>query len=131
MASVLIMLDKTTIHGGCILFVPGSHKWGVLDHQSDEKTTNYKQWCVTKSALQERIPDDSVLRFGRGRAGRRGSSLIAISYTGRDTTCRPPLARPLIYACADLSNQPTGVDNPRPDWVVDRQFEPITNECVL
>ena len=130
MASVLIMLDKTTIHGGCILFVPGSHKWGVLDHQSDEKTTNYKQWCVTKSALQERIQDDSVYVSVVGEPGDvfffdcnilHGSG-HNLSATSRKT---------LIYACADLSNQPTGVDNPRPDWVVARQFEPITNECVL
>jgi ectoine hydroxylase len=124
-ASVLIMLDKTTIHSGCILFVPGSHKWGVLEHHSDEKTTNYKQWCVTKSALEERIQDDSVYVPVVGDPGDvfffdcnilHGSG-HNLSATSRKT---------LIYACADLNNRPNVVDNPRPDWVVAREFEPIT-----
>ena len=125
MASVLIMLDKTTIHGGCLLFVPGSHKWGVLEHQSDEKTTNYKQWCATKSELLERIQDDSDYVPVVGEPGDVfffDCNILHGSGHNMSATSR----KTLIFACADVDNQPKGVDNPRPDWVVARQFESIT-----
>jgi len=39
-----------------------------------------------------------------------------------------PLPRKtFIIAYNDLANRPRPVDNPRPDWVVSRRFDPVTN----
>jgi len=127
MASVLIMLDKTTLHGGCLLFVPGSHKWGVLEHQSDEETTSYKQWCAIKSALQERIRDDSVYVPIVGEPGDVFFFDCNILH-GSGHNMSPASRKSLIFACADVNNQPSGVENPRPDWVVAREYDPITTD---
>jgi ectoine hydroxylase len=125
MASILIMLDRTTIHGGCILFVPGSHRWGVLDHHSDDKTTNYKQWCVTPPVLQERLKDDSVLVPAIGDPGDVFFFDCNVLH-GSGHNMAPQARKSLIYACAHIDNRPRPVDNPRPDWVVDREFENVT-----
>ncbi|NOY41127.1 MAG: hypothetical protein GXP26_04735 [Planctomycetes bacterium] len=130
MASVLIMLDKTTIHGGCLLFVPGSHQWGVLEHESDEATTSYKQWCVTKPALLERIQDDRVYVPIVGEPGDVFFFDCKILH-GSGHNMSPASRKSLIFACADVDNQPKVVENPRPDWVVARQFEPFTNDIQL
>ena len=54
-----------------IALVKGSHRWGVLDHYSDEITTSYKQWCITPEALREYITDESMIIPIEGDAGRR------------------------------------------------------------
>ena len=100
---------RARLHWECLLFVPGSHKWGVLEHQSDEKTTNYKQWCATKSALQERIPDDSVYVPVVGEPGDVfffDCNMLHGSGHNLSATSR----KILIYACADVDNQPKGVE---------------------
>ena len=130
MASVLIMLDKTTIYSGCILFVPGSHKWGVLDHQSDESTTNYKQWCATNEALQMRLHDDNDYVPVVGEPGDVFFFDCNILH-GSGHNMAPAARKTLIFACADVDNQPGGVENPRPDWVVAREFEPVTGGVEL
>jgi len=38
----------------------------------------------------------------------------------------PTSRKTLIYACAEMDNRPKVVENPRPDWVVAREFEPFT-----
>lgn len=130
MASVLIMLDKTTIYSGCILFIPGSHKWGVLDHYSDEKTTTYKQWCVTTDVLKGRLKDDNDYIPVIGEPGDVfffDCNMLHGSGHNMSATSR----RTLIFACADIDNRPKPVENPRPDWVVDREFEAFTSSAQL
>jgi len=130
MASVLIMLDKTTIHGGCLLFIPGSHKWGVLEHQSDEKTTNYKQWCTIRPELQKRVQDDSVYVPVVGEPGDVFFFDCNILH-GSGHNMSPTARKTLIYACADVDNPPKDIEKPRPDWVVARQFDPVTASIKL
>jgi len=125
MTSILIMLDRTTIHGGCLLFVPGSHRWGVLDHYSDEKTTNYKQWCVSTPVLKQKLTDDSEYVAVTGEPGDVFFFDCNILH-GSGHNLSPQARKTLIYACAHIDNRPRGIENPRPDWVVDREFENVT-----
>ncbi len=129
MASVMIMLDRTTIHSGCMLFVPGSHKWGVLEHHSDETTTSYKQWCVTIPVLRERLesPDDMVAATGEpGDVWFFDCNVLH----GSGHNLAPSSRQALIFACAHIDNRAKGVEEPRPDWVVDREYENFTAQMV-
>jgi ectoine hydroxylase len=127
MTSVLIMLDKTTLYNGNMLFVAGSHKWGVLDHYSDEVSTSYKQWCITPDVLKEKITDESMFTPVIGEPGDVFYFDCNIVH-GSGHNMSPLPRRSLIFACAAMSNQPTGKDDPRPDWVVARDFESITSD---
>ncbi len=130
MSSVLVMLDDTTIHGGCLLMVPGSHRWDMLDHHSDEKTTNYKQWCVTTDALHANLRDDSQIVPVTGKAGDVWFFDCRVLH-GSGHNLSPNQRKSLIFACAHIDNRPKPVANPRPDWVVDQEFEPFTTEIKL
>jgi len=126
MLSVLIMLDETTVHGGCLLFVPGSHKWGVLDHYSDEVTTNYKQWVVTPEALRKHLTVDCEIVPVVGKPGDVYFFDCKILH-GSGHNMSPQARKTLIFACADMANKPQPVEKPRPYWVVERQFESVTD----
>lgn len=129
MASVMVMLDKTTVHGGCLLFVPGSHRWGVLEHYSDETTTSYKQWCVKPEVLRQRVASNCDIVAAVGEPGDAWFFDCNILHASGHNLA-PCSRQTLIYACADMENKPRPVANPRPDWVVDREFEPVTTEVV-
>ena len=53
LVSVMVLLDRATINNGSLMVVPGSHKWGRLEHYSDTVTTSYKQWCIKTDVLRE------------------------------------------------------------------------------
>ena len=127
MMSVLIMLDDTTLYNGCILMIAGSHRWGILDHYSDETTTSYKQWCITPDHLTKHITSEGMFVPITGKPGDVCFFDCKIVHgSGHNLSPRPRCS--LIYAYAALSNQPHGVDQPRPDWVVARQFDNMTQQ---
>lgn len=125
--SVMIMLDRTSIHSGCMLFVPGSHQWGVLEHHSDETTTSYKQWCVPVQVLRERLTSTDDLLAATGEPGDVWFFDCNILH-GSGHNLAPSSRQALIFACAHIDNRAKGVDQPRPDWVVDREYENFTAE---
>jgi len=53
MATFLVMLDEAGEMGGCLYFLPGSHKLGVQPAVADETTTSYRQWTVDKERMRE------------------------------------------------------------------------------
>jgi ectoine hydroxylase len=130
MTSVMIMLDKTTIHSGCLLFVPGSHRWGVLEHYSDEKTTSYKQWCVKTDVLKQHVTDPDALVAAVGEPG-DAYFFDCKALHGSGHNLAPSSRQTLIYACAHIDNRAKGVEKPRPDWVVDREYENVTEHVAV
>ena len=127
LTSALVMLGPNTRNNGSIALVKGSHRWGVLDHYSDEITTSYKQWCITPEALREHITDESMIIPIEGDAGDVCFFDCRIVH-GSNHNFSPAQRYSLIYAFAAIDNVPSGIENPRPDWVVARQFEPVTAE---
>ena len=125
MASALVMLGPNTSANGCVMLIRGSHRWGVLDHYSDEVTTSYKQWCITPAALREHITDEAMIIPIEGEAG-DVCFFDCRTVHGSNHNLSPAKRYSLIYAFAAIDNVPAGVENPRPDWVVARQFEAVT-----
>jgi ectoine hydroxylase len=122
--SAMVLLDEATIHNGCLLIAAGSHRWGLLPHYSDTVTTSYKQWCVELPALKERLREDMI----RPITGKPGDVLFfdpnLLHGSGHNMS---PLPRKTLILCYnDIANKPKPVENPRPDWVVSRDFTVVS-----
>lgn len=125
LVSVLVMFGDNTIHNGCLLLVKGSHKWGILDHYSDEVTTSYKQWCITPEVLREHVTEESDIYPVVGKAGDVCFFDCNILH-GSNHNFSPAPRGTVIFAYSAVENIPKGVKDPRPDYVVSREYEPVT-----
>ncbi len=123
LVSVMVFLDKATVNNGCLLVAAGTHKWGRLEHYPDETTTSYKQWCVDHTELKQRLTEDMI----RPITGEPGDVLFfhCNLLHGSNHNMSPLPRKSVIVAYNKLTNKPRPVENPRPDWVVARQFDPI------
>ena len=130
LVSALVMLDANTIHNGCIMLIAGSHRWGILEHYDDEETTSYKQWCIRPEALRSHLKDESAITPIVGEPGDVCFFDCKIIH-GSNHNFSPLPRRSLIYAYSAIDNLPTGVDDPRPDWVVSRQPEAVTADLMV
>ena len=122
--SVMIFLDPATLHNGCLMVISGSHLWGRQEHYSDTTTTSYKQWCIQKSVLKEKVRETEIRQI----TGKPGDVLFfdCNLVHGSNHNLSPIPRKSLIIAYNDIDNTPRSVENPRPDWVVSRVFEEIS-----
>jgi ectoine hydroxylase len=119
--SVMIFLDQATLNNGCLMIVSGSHKWGRQEHYADTTTTSYKQWCIDTDTLKNRIREKDIQHI----TGNPGDVLFFDCNTvhGSGHNMSPLPRKTFIIAYNAISNKPSPVENPRPDWVVSRDFE--------
>jgi ectoine hydroxylase len=123
LVSVMIYFDRATINNGSLMVVPGSHRWGNLEHYSDNITTSYKQWCIRTDALRQHLKEEMIEHI----TGEPGDVLFfdcnLVHGSGHNMS---PLPRnTYIIAYNALDNRPRPVENPRPDWVVSRSFDVV------
>ena len=62
LVAVMVMLDDATPENGCMQMIPGSHKWGLLDHHEDGK---FSGGCVEK----DRWVDPTKFEYTTPKAG--------------------------------------------------------------
>ena len=75
--NVAIFLDEVNEFNGPLMFIPGSHKQGVLNAQHDTSTTSYPLWTIDKQAISQLVAQASaktgehitVSRFARFKVG--------------------------------------------------------------
>ena len=120
LVSVMILMDRATANNGSMMVVAGSHRWGDLDHYSDTVTTSYKQWCIKTDVLRQHLKEDMIEYI----TGEPGDVLFfdcnLVHGSGHNMS---PLPRnTFIIAYNAFDNKPRPVENPRPDWVVSREF---------
>jgi ectoine hydroxylase len=65
--NVAIFLDDVNEHNGPLMFIPGSHRKGVVDAKHDLTTTSYPLWTVDNALI---APTGGARR----RQGRAASS---------------------------------------------------------
>src|SRR5690606_9501439 len=51
LVTTMLMLDRATELGGCLYFVPGSHKAGTIDAPFDGETTSVGIWTLSKQQM--------------------------------------------------------------------------------
>ena len=131
--NVAIFLDDVNQFNGPLMFIPGSHKKGVVDAQHDLTTTSYPLWTVDNALITQ-----LVARAGKGAGGRDGGIVSPQGPAGSmilfhsclvhaSTSNLSPWNRVSVYLslCA-VSNHIRRFK--RPEYIAHRDFAPI--ECL-
>ncbi|HEX4329333.1 MAG TPA: phytanoyl-CoA dioxygenase family protein [Burkholderiales bacterium] len=128
--NVAIFLDEVNEFNGPLMFIPGSHKAGVLDAQHDTSTTSYPLWTITNDAIRKMVDKGGIV----APKGPPGSMILFHGCLVHASTSNlSPWNRVAVYLslCA--------VDNhirrfKRPEYIAHRDFTPIEclpDDCLL
>ncbi len=92
--NVAIFLDEVNEFNGPLMFIPGSHKLGVLDAEQDVSTTSYPLWTINHDTIRK-LEDGTTFAASSGRSiSRIGTSrrfnASPTTACSRTTTCHSP-----------------------------------------
>ena len=68
--NVAIFLDEVNEFNGPLMFIPGSHKLGVLDAEHDTSTTSYPLWIINQRHHHASWSSAAASSRPRGRRAR-------------------------------------------------------------
>ena len=133
--NIAIFLDDVNEYNGPLMFIPGSHKKGVVDAKHDLTTTSYPLWTVSNDLIRQLVQraggKDGGIVSPKGPAGSMilfHSCLVHAS--GANLS---PFNRVAVYLslCA-VSNHIRR--HKRPEYIAHRDFTPITclpDDCLV
>ena len=122
--NVAIFLDEVNEFNGPLMFIPGSHKLGVLDAEHDVSTTSYPLWVINKSSIEKLVNRGGIV----APKGPPGSMILFHGCLVHASTSNlSPWNRVSVYLslCA-VSNHIRRFK--RPGYIAHRDFTPI--ECL-
>jgi ectoine hydroxylase len=133
--NVAIFLDEVNEHNGPLMFIPGSHRKGVVDAKHDLTTTSYPLWTVDNDLIAQLV-DRAGGRNGGivSPKGPAGSMILfhscLVHASGSNLS---PFNRVAVYLslCA-VSNHIRR--HKRPEYIAHRNFTPIEmlpDDCLL
>jgi ectoine hydroxylase len=119
--NIAVFLDDVTAANGPLLFIPGSHKQGVLAAGHDLATTSYPLWTLDRETVTRLAERGGCV----APTGPAGSVLLFSSLL---VHASPPNISPFGRIIVYLSL--CHVDNhirrfKRPEWIAHRDFRPI------
>ncbi|MCC7547430.1 MAG: phytanoyl-CoA dioxygenase family protein [Burkholderiales bacterium] len=128
--NIAIFLDEVNEFNGPLMFIPGSHKLGVLDAGHDTTTTSYPLWTIDNDTIRELVERGGMVA-PKGPAGTMlmfHSCLVHASGSNLS-----PWNRVSVYLslCA-VSNHIRRFK--RPEYIAHRDFTPIRtlpDDCLL
>lgn len=122
--NIAIFLDDVNEHNGPLMFIPGSHKKGVLEAGHDTETTSYPLWTLNAETISSLVAEGGIV----SPKGPAGSMILfhscLVHASGSNLS---PWDRKAVYLslCA-VSNHIKRFK--RPGYIAHRQFAPI--ECL-
>lgn len=122
--NIALFLEEVTPANGPLLFIPKSHKAGVLEAGHDLETTSYPLWTLDRETVSRLAQDGGV----EAPVGKPGS---VVMFHGNLVHASPPNISPfdrtIVYLslCA-VSNHIRKFQ--RKEWIAHRDFTPI--ECL-
>ncbi len=128
--NIAVFLDEVMAVNGPLMFIPKSHKSGVLEAGHDLKTTSYPLWTLDKETVTRLVDEGGIV----APTGKPGSVLM---FHGNLVHASPPNITPyprkIVYLtlCA-VSNHITKFT--REDWIAHRDFTPIealNDDCLV
>jgi len=128
--NVAIFLDEVTEFNGPLMFIPGSHRKGVLDARHDLTTTSYPLWTIDNDTIRSLVERGGIV----APKGPAGSMLLFHSCLVHASTSNlSPFDRVSVYLslCA-VSNHIRRFR--RPEYIAHRDFRPISmlpDDCLL
>lgn len=123
LTTALLMLDEPSEMGGCLYFIPGSHRVGNLEPEYDE-STGYKFFVVPKPTLLEimrRSPAPVAITGAPGTVVFFHPHLLHAS--GHNLSQHDRWQVYLVYN--PVANRPHDVPSPRPDYVRSTNVAPL------
>jgi ectoine hydroxylase len=119
--NVAIFLDEVNEFNGPLMFIPGSHKLGVLDAQHDTGTTSYPLWVINQDTIRQLVDRGGIVA-PKGPAG--SMILFHGCLVHASTSNLSPWNRVSVYLslCA-VSNHIRRFK--RPGYIAHRDFAPI------
>ena len=120
--NIAVFLDDVTAANGPLIFLPGSHKHGVVAAGHDLETTSYTLWTLDRDTVTGLYQQGGCV----APTGEAGSMLVFSSLL---VHASPPNISPMDRTIVYLSL--CHVDNhirqfKRPEWVAHRDFTAIT-----
>ena len=128
--NVAIFLDDVNEFNGPLMFIPGSHKGGVVEAGHDLKTTSYPLWTLDNAKVSELVAQGGIV----APKGPSGSMLLFHGCLVHGSPSNmSPWNRVIIYLslCA-VSNHIRQFK--RPDYIAHRDFTPLQtlgDDCLL
>jgi ectoine hydroxylase len=122
--NVAIFLDEVNEFNGPLMFIPGSHRSGVLDAAHDTSTTSYPLWTIDRPTIARLVERGGIVA-PKGPAG--SMILFHACLVHASTSNLSPWNRVSVYLslCA-VSNHIRRFK--RPEYIAHRDFTPI--ECL-
>jgi ectoine hydroxylase len=133
--NVAIFLDDVNEYNGPLMFIPGSHKKGVIDAKHDLTTTSYPLWTVDNKLIAQLVERAGGKQGGIvAPKGPAGSMILFHSCLVHASSANlSPFNRVAVYLslCA-VSNHIRR--HKRPEYIAHRDFTPIDclpDDCLL
>jgi ectoine hydroxylase len=133
--NVAIFLDDVNEYNGPLMFIPGSHKKGVVDAKHDLTTTSYPLWTVDNTLIAQLVERAGGKEGGIvSPKGPAGSMILFHSCLVHSSSANlSPFNRVSVYLslCA-VSNHIRR--HKRPEYIAHRDFTPIDclpDDCLL
>jgi ectoine hydroxylase len=133
--NVAIFLDDVNDYNGPLMFIPGSHKKGVIDAKHDLTTTSYPLWTVDNKLIAQLVERAGGKQGGIvAPKGPAGSMILFHSCLVHASSANlSPFNRVSVYLslCA-VSNHIRRYK--RPEYIAHRDFTPIEclpDDCLL
>ena len=128
--NVAIFLDQVNEFNGPLMFIPGSHRLGVLDAAHDTSTTSYPLWVISNETVKKLVERGGIVA-PKGPAG--SMILFHGCLVHASSSNLSPWNRVSVYLslCA-VSNHIRRFK--RPDYIAHRDFTPIEclpDDCLL
>jgi ectoine hydroxylase len=119
--NISVFLDEVMPINGPLMFIPRSHKHGVLPAGHDEATTSYPLWTLDHDTITQLVETAGIV----APTGKPGAVLMFHGNLVHASTANiTPYPRKIVYltlcAVSNHIRKPT-----RPEWIAHRDFTPI------
>ncbi len=119
--NVAVFLDDVTAANGPLIFLPGSHRHGVVEAGHDLETTSYPLWTLDRDTVSKLYREGGCV----APTGDAGSMLMFSSLLVHASPPNiSPMDRTIVYlSLCHVDNHIRAFN--RPEWVAHRDFRPI------
>jgi len=119
--NIAVFIDDVTAANGPLLFIPGSHKQGVVKAGHDLQTTSYPLWTLDRETVTELAEQGGCV----APTGPAGSVLIFSSLLVHASPANiSPFDRTIVYlSLCHVDNHIRAFN--REEWIAHRDFTPI------
>jgi len=128
--NIALFLEDVTEFNGALMFIPRSHKAGVIEAGHDTLTTSYPLWTLDKETVT-RLAEEGGMVAPKGKAG--SMLLFHSNLVHASPGNISPWDRTIVYLSL------CHVDNhirqfKRDEWIAHRDFtpiEPLPDDCLM